>query len=90
LAQLVKLHDYISRYEADLTRYPTQFVRLKKNQWKRMKIQWETSANHSMWAENVQDVAPVEKSQFASLFRFFGSRKEEVDLNELPVNIVEY
>ena len=54
-----------------------------------MKIQWETSANHSMWAENVQDVAPVEKSQFASLFRFFGSRKEEVDLNELPVNIVE-
>lgn len=89
MAQLVKLHDYISRYETDLTRYPTQFVRLKQNQWKRMKIQWETSSNHSMWEDNIQDVVPVEKSQLASFFRFFGLRKEEVDLNESTVDIVE-
>ena len=30
MAQLVKLQDYISRYQIDLARYPTQFVRLKK------------------------------------------------------------
>ncbi|ARF16420.1 nuclease-related domain-containing protein [Sporosarcina ureae] len=41
MAQLVKLADYISRYENDLTRYPTQFIRLKRYQWKRIKNQWE-------------------------------------------------
>ncbi|PIC65204.1 hypothetical protein CSV79_02750 [Sporosarcina sp. P13] len=41
MAQLVKLVDYISRYENDLTRYPTQFIRLKRYQWKRVKNQWE-------------------------------------------------
>lgn len=30
MAQLVKIQDYISRYQIDLARYPTQFVRLKK------------------------------------------------------------
>ena len=40
MAQLVKLQDYISRYETALTRYPTQFVRLKQNQWERVKTQW--------------------------------------------------
>lgn len=41
MAQLVKLADYISRYENDLARYPTQFIRLKRYQWKRIKNQWE-------------------------------------------------
>ncbi|PIC71403.1 hypothetical protein CSV77_05075 [Sporosarcina sp. P16b] len=41
MAQLIKLADYISRYENDLTRYPTQFIRLKRYQWKRIKKQWE-------------------------------------------------
>ena len=38
MAQLVKLLDYVSRYENDLSRYPTQYIRLKKYQWERMKI----------------------------------------------------
>ncbi|NLY79377.1 MAG: NERD domain-containing protein, partial [Lysinibacillus sp.] len=37
MAQLVKLQDYISRYEIDLTRYPTQYVRLKRTQWDKVK-----------------------------------------------------
>ena len=89
MAQLVKLHDYVSRYETDLTRYPTQFVRLKQNQWKRMKIQWETSSNHSMWEDDAQDIEPVEKNQLAALFRFFSPRKEERVLVEAPLVISE-
>ena len=89
MAQLVKLHDYISRYETDLTRYPTQFVRLKQNQWKRMKIQWENSSDHSMWEDDPHDVEPEEKNQLAALFRYFSPRKEETNLVEAPIKISE-
>ena len=41
MAQLVKLQDYVSRYQVDLKRYPTQFVRLKKQQWDRTKEEWK-------------------------------------------------
>ncbi len=34
MAQLIKLHDYISRYESDLSRYNSLFVRLKMRRWK--------------------------------------------------------
>lgn len=42
MAQLVKLSNYISRYEDDLTRYSTQFIRLKKQHWNGLKYRWET------------------------------------------------
>ncbi|MBM7585033.1 hypothetical protein JOC86_001570 [Bacillus pakistanensis] len=41
MAQLIKLQDYASRYGSDLYRYPSQFVRLKKQQWEKLKGQWE-------------------------------------------------
>ncbi|KIL46385.1 NERD domain-containing protein [Jeotgalibacillus campisalis] len=41
MAQLIKLQDYVSRYEKDSLRYPSQFVRLKKQQWTKIKQQWE-------------------------------------------------
>ncbi|MGD7044290.1 NERD domain-containing protein [Jeotgalibacillus proteolyticus] len=41
MAQLIKLQDYVSRYEKDSLRYPSQFVRLKKQQWSKIKEQWE-------------------------------------------------
>lgn len=89
MAQLVKLLDYISRYETDLTRYPTQFVRLKQNQWKRMKIQWENNSNHSMWEDEPQDLKPEEKNQLTALFHFFSPRKEEESPTETPLVISE-
>ena len=41
MAQLIKLQDYVSRYESDLSRYPSQFVRIKKQQWEKLKSAWE-------------------------------------------------
>ncbi|KIL43900.1 NERD domain-containing protein [Jeotgalibacillus soli] len=41
MAQLIKLQDYVSRYEKDMVRYPSQFVRLKKQQWEKIKKQWD-------------------------------------------------
>jgi hypothetical protein len=37
MGQLIKLQDYISRYEQDIYRYPIQFVRLKQQQWEKVK-----------------------------------------------------
>ncbi|MBM7649675.1 hypothetical protein JOC78_002649 [Bacillus ectoiniformans] len=41
MAQLIKLQDYISRYETDVYRYPSRFVRLKKQQWEKVLKEWE-------------------------------------------------
>ncbi|KGP71221.1 nuclease-related domain-containing protein [Pontibacillus yanchengensis] len=41
MAQLIKLQDYASRYTADPYRYPSRFIRLKQQNWKRMKQAWD-------------------------------------------------
>ncbi|MGN1402653.1 MAG: NERD domain-containing protein [Bacillus sp. (in: firmicutes)] len=35
MAQLIKLQDYVSRYEQDIYRYPAQFMKLKKQHWEK-------------------------------------------------------
>ncbi|WP_054636388.1 NERD domain-containing protein [Thalassobacillus sp. C254] len=40
MAHLIKLDDYISRYQLDLQRYPSQFTRLKKERWELLKGSW--------------------------------------------------
>jgi hypothetical protein len=42
VGQLIKLQDYISRYELDVYRYPSEFIRLKKKQWEKVKEAWES------------------------------------------------
>ncbi|MEK4302175.1 nuclease-related domain-containing protein [Oceanobacillus sp. FSL W8-0428] len=44
MAQLIKLQDYISRYEWDTYRYPTQYIRQKKEQWQRFYSEWLDTA----------------------------------------------
>ncbi|WP_139345007.1 NERD domain-containing protein [Virgibacillus pantothenticus] len=48
LAQLIKLQDYISRYEWSPYRYPSQFIRLKNENWYQLKDMWEKVANSSV------------------------------------------
>jgi len=43
VGQLIKLQDYISRYETDVYRYTSEFIRLKKRQWEQTKEQWESN-----------------------------------------------
>jgi hypothetical protein len=42
VGQLIKLQDYISRYETDVYRYASEFIRLKKKQWEKVKDEWES------------------------------------------------
>jgi hypothetical protein len=41
VAQLIKLHEYISRYEQHPYRYPSQFIKLKKENWEKTQKDWE-------------------------------------------------
>jgi hypothetical protein len=84
MAQLVKLLDYVSRYEQDLSRYPSQYIRLKRYQWERMKTQWESGAVLSEWQQGMQDdlVEPDEEKWFSPLFRLFGQRRTELSETE--------
>ncbi|MFS0636700.1 NERD domain-containing protein [Mesobacillus foraminis] len=41
MAQLIKLHDYVSRYQQDIFVYPSRYVRLKQKQWQGLKMAWE-------------------------------------------------
>ncbi|MEK3980859.1 nuclease-related domain-containing protein [Psychrobacillus sp. FSL K6-2836] len=70
MAQLVKLQDYVSRYQIDLKRYPTQFVRLKKQQWDRTKEEWERGSFNADWIEKEEEVVVEyeKKSLFSILF----------------------
>lgn len=41
MAHLIKLDNYISRYQFDIFRYPSQFTRQKKERWHNIKTEWE-------------------------------------------------
>ncbi|AVK85703.1 NERD domain-containing protein [Lysinibacillus sp. B2A1] len=90
MAQLVKLQDYISRYQIDLARYPTQFVRLKKNQWERVKRQWELGEDITEWQhDSVVEQEPFEEKERFSLLKklFAGRHKEEKeDIEQLEIS----
>ncbi|ARI76757.1 hypothetical protein [Halobacillus mangrovi] len=41
MAQLIKLQDYISRYETSIYQYPSQFIRLKRENWSKFQHLFE-------------------------------------------------
>ncbi|MDQ0215744.1 hypothetical protein J2S13_002164 [Oikeobacillus pervagus] len=64
MAQLIKLQDYISRYEFDLYRYPTQFVRFKKQQWEKTQQKWEVEKQNEGDQPIEEEVFELEKAGF--------------------------
>ncbi|MBU8905257.1 NERD domain-containing protein [Desertibacillus haloalkaliphilus] len=64
MAHLIKLEDYISRYQFDITRYPSQFTRLKKDRWYYLKTEWE-NVNHSMIKSNRAQQPSQEEDWFS-------------------------
>ncbi|MFJ7731020.1 NERD domain-containing protein [Lysinibacillus sp. NPDC097231] len=91
MAQLVKLQDYISRYQIDLARYPTQFVRLKKSQWERVKRQWELGEDISEWqhADNdTENDSFGEKERFTLFKKIFAGRQkvEHEDVEQVEIS----
>jgi Nuclease-related domain len=86
LAQLIKLYDYISRYELDAYRYPSQFIRLKRQQWDKVLSAWENNAFHSLMKASQ---APSEKQELSqgrkNLFKIFSNKISHKEIVEAPV-----
>lgn len=57
MGQLIKLENYISRYQQDIFHYPSQFSRLKQENWKSLFDMWE------LRIEALQLEAPEEEPQ---------------------------
>ena len=87
MAQLIKLQDYISRYQVGLNRYPTQFVRVKKSQWERIKQQWELGKEIPKW-EHIEEFQEEKSSKRFSFINKFLRRKpaNEEDLEQVNVS----
>lgn len=83
MAQLIKLQDYISRYQIDLNRYPAQFIRMKKNGWNRMKSDWE-SGDSLNTVQNWEQVEEAEEEQKPkqTIFKKLFSKKRSSDKEE--------
>ena len=81
MAQLIKILDYVSRYENDLSHYTTQFIRLKRYQWDRLKLQWQNQKDGFFFEEEEEEIEekPTLFQSIARRFKKAPEREEEVE-----------
>ncbi len=90
MAQLIKIQDYVSRYQIDMNRYPAQFIRMKKSGWERVKTQWDMGELVQKWehlneSEDIKAEPKKKSSLFLKLFNVNKS-KEEIDATNKTFN----
>ncbi|KPB05350.1 hypothetical protein [Bacillus sp. CHD6a] len=91
MAQLIKLQDYITRYEADIYRYPNQFIRLKKQQWKTYQemLKNPVDIKSSSPIAQTEEITSSKDGRLISLMKSFRKKQQEQELftvNNLNVN----
>ncbi|QHS23069.1 NERD domain-containing protein [Virgibacillus sp. MSP4-1] len=85
MAQLIKLQDYISRYETDIYRYPGQFIRLKKENWGKLLDRWEqeyAAGTMELQQEKIEE-SNYTRKRF-SIRELFKGKKEENTFTPFP------
>ncbi len=86
MAQLIKLQDYISRYEWNPYRYPSQYMRLKQDNWK--KIQYQSENENTVEAEEEEYVEQNSAfSKWKSFIKTGNWHAEEEDSAEKENNL---
>lgn len=87
MAQLIKLQDYISRYEWNPYRYPSQYMRLKQDNWR--KLQYMEDNDNTVEVEEEEHAEQTSKfskwKSFIKTGNWQAEEKESVDEdNRLP------
>ncbi|WP_018921775.1 nuclease-related domain-containing protein [Salsuginibacillus kocurii] len=88
MAHLIKLQDYVSRYEIDMKRYPSQFTRLKKERWRQLERAWRQANSYSYQHEGESNEWFEEAEQgfiyqtIDRIKQFYGKRRQTVELQE--------
>lgn len=75
MAQLVKLYNYISRYERGIYHYPSKFIRLKQERWKKTNDRWD----------NPVEVPVKEPVEQPAGWKRFLKRKDKQEFDEEAV-----
>lgn len=81
MAQLIKLENYISRYEKDPFHYPGQFIRLKQENWKKLMQTWEYQREQYDMDTEVE--VKKEQRPLAKWKKFF-QRREDIEVADEP------
>ncbi|MGG1367742.1 hypothetical protein ABE322_18265 [Priestia megaterium] len=79
MAQLLKVQDYISRYEKDVYHYTSQFNHLKKHNWKKAKQLFEDGLLHE---PPVQEEIKAQRSFLQKAKERFTRKKETCEVEE--------
>ncbi|WP_084157514.1 hypothetical protein [Oceanobacillus manasiensis] len=85
LAQLIKLHDYITRYEWDTFRYPSQYIRLKQDNWNKLYDRW-LHPHEEQESIEIQEESSSRLNKLKSLLKKDTVTTEE--LNQKPQEIL--
>lgn len=81
MAQLVKLKDYVSRYEWDMYRYPSQYIRLKQTNWRKLYDLWQ-HPDQSIPDGSPEDLRPSRFQRIKSLLKKSVQEAEETQPDE--------
>ncbi len=80
MAQLIKMYDYISRYESNPFHYPTQYIQLKNENWIKLNELWKKSQGETM-----EDNTSVEQKPVKFNFNPF-SKKNDSNVEKEEIN----
>ncbi|WP_241475068.1 NERD domain-containing protein [Priestia flexa] len=75
MAQLIKIQDYLSRYERDLYNYSSQFTRVKQHNWEKAK-DYFYNGEEEVQLDDIDESPTSEPSLFRKVKSFF--KKDEV------------
>ncbi|MFZ0368245.1 MAG: NERD domain-containing protein [Halobacillus sp.] len=81
MGQLIKLQDYISRYETDIFQYPRQFIELKKENWSKTKRAFEQGRLEKKEEKEIEPEKKPQRGWRRLLFRFKENEKHEKEIN---------
>ncbi|AIF43156.1 hypothetical protein X953_08335 [Virgibacillus sp. SK37] len=85
MAQLIKLQDYVSRYEWNAYRYPSQFIRLKQDNWQKLYGRWQeppTEVTDEVEQESPK-LGPISKIK-ALMRKDVGEEEQNIKEENLP------
>src|SRR5690625_4636544 len=77
VAQLIKFYDHISRYEINPFHYPTQFIHLKRENWRKLYDVWEEQRKEALLLDSME-----EEKDDPWYHMFFKGRKQEGELEK--------
>lgn len=85
MAQLIKMYDYVSRYEWNMYRYPSQYIRLKNENWENLYENW-LSGEFQLGPSPEDEKLKEEPSNFEKIkSMFIRNKAEKPEAEERPV-----